>query len=209
MRRSFAFSIALALAGAMVSPVYAQTVQVPPAAPLPAPSVTPAPAPAPACDYKSVTSPPGKTWWAQQRWRYASDMDATAAYTAIAIGQSPWPNWFVGTQSMLTPGTRFQMAMAPGQKKEQPGGFGTFDNIETAEDVREYLAVLVEWKPVIDRVVIFEVIKALPVQTGPVGPQVDPRLCALLPGRWSQFQMLVAPADRMLYLKPIAERPIQ
>ena len=165
-------------------------------------------APAAQCNYQSVESPPGRDWWAQQRWRYPSDAAAQAAYAALTNGRSPWPDWFVGAQSTLAPGTRFQMAMSPGQAENQPGGFGTFDNIRTVADVRDYLAVLVEWKPAVDRVVTFEVTHALPVQTGPVGPQVDPRLCRLLPGRWSQFQLLVAPADRMWYLRVVEVRPI-
>ncbi|MEI9928671.1 MAG: hypothetical protein WDN44_14470 [Sphingomonas sp.] len=75
------------------------------------------------CDALSVTSRPGKAWWVQQRWRYASDAEATAAYQTIVTGQSPWPNWFVVTQSTLAPGTRFQMAVAPGQTDTQPGAF--------------------------------------------------------------------------------------
>lgn len=172
-------------------------------------AAAPAAAAAPACDAQSVASPPGKAWWAQQRWRYASDADAEAAYKALAAGRSPWPDWFTGTQSVLAPGTRFQMAMAPGQPDTEPGGFGTFDRIETAADVREYLAVLVEWKPAIDRVVTFEVVRPLTVETGPVGPQVDPRLCALLPGRWSQFQMMVPGKERMSYLRIVEVRPLQ
>ncbi len=203
MQNPILFRIALLFAAANLFsslPATAQAVQVP-ASTLDAPH-------APSCDYKSVDSPPGKVWWSQQRWRYASDADARAAYTAIVIGQSPWPNWFVGTNSTLAVGARFQMAMAPGQKDDQPGGFGTFDNIRTVEDVREYLAVLVEWKPVVDRVITYEVIKPLLVETGPVGPQVDPILCALLPGHWSQFQMQVPAADRFSYLKVIEVRPI-
>jgi hypothetical protein len=77
------------------------------------------------------------------------------------------------------------------------------------QDVRDYLAVLVEWKPAVERVVTFEVVKPLDVKTGPVGPQVDPRLCRLLPGRWSQFQMQVPGTDRMTYLKIVEVRPIR
>ena len=164
---------------------------------------------APCTDYQSVASRPGQVWWAEQRWRYATDADAEAAYKAIAVGQSPWPNWFTPPQAMLPPGTRFQMAMAPGQPDDQPGGFGTFDRIDDVADVREYLAVLVEWKPAVDRVVTYEVVAPIDVRTGPVGPQVDPKRCALLPGRWSQFQMLVPPAERMRHLKVIDVRPIE
>lgn len=200
MRQTFMLRLALALAIAgLATPALAQTAVMQPA---------PAPANAP-CDYQSIDSPPGRDWWAQQRWRYTSDAAAQAAYAALATGRPPWPDWFAGAQSMLAPGTRFQMAMAPDQPDDLPGGFGTFDNIQTVEDVRDYLAVLIEWKQAVNRVVTFEVIHALPVQTGPVGPQIDPATCRLLPGRWSQFQMLVAKDDRMWYLKVVEVRPIQ
>jgi hypothetical protein len=201
MQRTARLRLALALAFAgFATPAFGQTA---------APAQSPPIAGNPQCDYQSVDSPPGQAWWAQQRWRYTSDAAAQAAYSALANGRSPWPDWFAGTQSTLAPGTRFQMAMAPDQTDEQPGGFGTFDNIRTVEDVRDHLAVLVDWKSKVDRVVTFEVINALPVQTGPIGPQVDPTLCRLLPGRWSQFQMLVAKDDRMSYLKVVEVRPIQ
>ncbi|MEI9851591.1 MAG: hypothetical protein WDN24_12945 [Sphingomonas sp.] len=113
-------------------------------APLPAASQTAAPAPA--CDATSVDSPPGRIWWAEQRWRYASDAAAADAYRQLVTGQSPWPSWFVPTVpnpplAVLPVGTRFQMAMAPTQKDDAPGGWGTFDNIADVEDVREFLAV--------------------------------------------------------------------
>jgi len=57
--------------------------------------------------------------------------------------------------------------------------------------------------------VIFEVVRPLPVLVGPIGPQVDPTVCEILPGRWSQFQMQVAPADRASYLKVVTSYTIQ
>lgn len=165
--------------------------------------------PQPSCDFASVQSPPGRIWWAHERWRYADDAAAIAAYATLANGQSPWPDWFDPPQTVLPAGTRFQMAMSPGQPETSPGGFGTFDLIEDAEDVREYLAVQYEWKPEIDHVVTYEVTNPLPVAIGPVGPQVDRHLCQLLPGRWSQFQMLVIPANRMDYLTVIEVRQIR
>src|SRR5690606_30953345 len=105
--------------------------------------------PAPACDASSVTSPPGKTWWAENRWRYADDASATAAYQALVSGKSPWPNWYTpplvaAPTTVLPVGTRFQMALAPGQAETSPGGWGTFDYIADVEDAREYLAVTLE-----------------------------------------------------------------
>jgi hypothetical protein len=214
MLRTTMIRIVLPFAAASLAaaPAYAQTA---PAAI--APSSGPATMPAATlgaatpCNAQSIDSVPGKAWWAQQRWRYASDAAATAAYTTIVTGQSAWPNWFPGdgTQSVLPVGTRFQMAMSPGQPDDKPGGYGTFDNIRSVEDVREYLAVQVVFKPAIDHVVTYEVTNPLPVAIGPVGPQVDPKLCALLPGRWSQFQMLVMRSNEMDYIKAIDSRPIQ
>jgi hypothetical protein len=176
-----------------------------------------------------MDSPPAKAWWAEQRWRYASDADATAAYLAIVgtgQGGSPWPNWYLPTPKLgtatppvtvLPVGTRFQMAMAPapvkpggpGQPNDQPGGWGTFDYIANVHDAREFLAVTHGFKAQIDRVVTYEVTRMMPVLIGSVGPQVDTETCEYLPGRWSQFNMLPAWNERMDYLKIIEVRPIR
>ena len=160
------------------------------------------------CDTQSIDSRPGRIWWKEQRWRYASDTDAVAAYQAIATGSDPWPNWFTPNEQQLAVGTRFQMALGKGQPETSPGAFGTFDNIESVRDVRVHLAVEYAWKPEIDRVVTYEVIKPMPVKIGPIGPQADPHGCAWLPGRWSQLQMMVPAANRIDYLKVLAVRPI-
>ena len=162
----------------------------------------------PCIDPQSVTSIPGSVWWKEQRWRYASDADATTAYQKLEQTTPPWPDWFTPQDSLLPVGTRFQMALAPGQPETKPGGFGTFDAIENSRDVRDYLAVLYAWKPVVDRVVTYETTQPMKVQIGPIGPQVDPTLCRLLPGRWSQVSMQIPAADRMTYLKVIAIRQI-
>lgn len=220
MRRFSTAIAALSLLGpisalSQTSPEAQDTSTQESAAPAPAAQAVPAPAPAPApCDYKSVKSPPGQVWWAQQRWRYASDADAEAAYQTLAVGQSPWPDWFVPTLAAppaaeLPVGTRFQMAMAPTQGDTSPGGWGTFDNIEDVEDVREFLAVTQGFKASINRVIVFEVTKPLKVTIGPVGPQVDAATCTLLPGRWSQFNMAPPWNQRMDYLKILEVRPIQ
>jgi hypothetical protein len=161
------------------------------------------------CDARSLDSAPGKAWWQEQRWRHASDEAARAAYAALLDQTPAWPDWFVPAESVLVPGTRLQMALAPGQSETHPGGFATFDNILAANDVRQSLAVREAWKPHIDRVVTYEVTRPLPVQVGPVGPQIDPQLCALLPGRWSQAKMLVPDSERMEYLRVIAVRAIR
>ncbi|WCM29284.1 hypothetical protein NDN01_10540 [Sphingomonas sp. QA11] len=161
------------------------------------------------CDVQSVNSPPGRIWWKEQRWRYTTDADATAAYQAITTGNDAWPNWFTPHEQDLAVGVRFQMAVSKGQPETSPGGFGTFDDVASVRDVRRYLAVRYAWKPEVDRVVTYEVIKPLPVKIGPIGPQTDPHGCAWLPGRWSQLQMLVPPATRIDYLKVIGVRSIK
>lgn len=76
-------------------------------------------------------------------------------------------------------------------------------------DVREDLAVRSEWKPQVDRVVTHEVVREVPVRIGPIRPQVDPGLCALLPGRWSQFQALVENGTLRGHLKVLEVRAIR
>jgi len=192
-RRSFAAMAALALLGGCTTaagvdrPASASTAQ---------------------CYTQSIDSRTGRIWWKEQRWRYASEAEATKAYQTIASGSDPWPNWFTPSQQDLPVGTRFQMALGKGQPETSPGGFGTFDNIESVRDVRVHLAVEYAWKPEIDRVVTYEVIKPMPVKIGPIGPQADPHGCAWLPGRWSQLQMMVPAANRIEYLKVLAVRPI-
>ncbi|RYY28323.1 MAG: hypothetical protein EOP62_03755 [Sphingomonadales bacterium] len=161
------------------------------------------------CDAKSIESAPGKAWWREQRWRYPSDEAATAAYLSLLDQTPAWPDWFVPASGTLSAGTRVQMALSPGQPETKPGGFATFDNIFDAGEVRQYLAVREAWKPKVDRVVTYEVTQDLPVQLGPVGPQIDPQLCVMLPGRWSQAKMLVPDTQRMEYLRVIAVREIR
>ncbi|MEA3064675.1 MAG: hypothetical protein QOJ27_1121, partial [Sphingomonadales bacterium] len=106
-------------------------------------------------------------------------------------------------------GTRFQMAIGGAQTPDSPGSFGTFDRIGSVREVRDDLAVRSDWKPQVDRVVTYEVVRALPVRIGPIGPQVDPKLCVLLPGRWSQFQALVEKGTLRAYLKVVEVRAIR
>ena len=122
----------------------------------------------------TLQSPPGKAWWAENRWRYAGDDEAAAAYRRLADEASPWPDWYQPYEAKLPPGTRFQMAIGGAQTPDQPGSFGTFDRIASVADVREDLAVRSDWKPQVDRVVTYEVVRELPVLIGPIGPQVDP-----------------------------------
>ena len=157
----------------------------------------------------TLSSPPGRAWMREQGWRFASEADAAAAYSALAAQASPWPDWVTPQDVVLPPGTRFQMAIGGGQTSAQPGAFGTFDNIDKVEEVRSNLAVKRAWKADVDRVVTYEVVRPLPAKVGPVGPQVDGEACRLLEGRWSQLQMQVPPAERMTYLKVVGERPVR
>lgn len=147
-------------------------------------------------------------WWASQRWRYADDAAARAAYHALVSGQSPWPDWFVPVESDLPVGTRLQMVLGGAQTPEQPGGFAAFDNVTDPAEVRDGLAVIEAWKPEVDRVAIYETVQPMRVRIGPIGPQVDPTSCRLLIGRWSQVQMLVPKDQRMAYLRIVEVRPL-
>ncbi|MBV7259963.1 hypothetical protein [Erythrobacter crassostreae] len=182
------------------------------------------PAIAESCDYQSIESKPGQEWNEAYGWRYDTSQAANKeerfeenlknreeAYTKLVKGQSPWPDWFEenDTISLLPVGTLFQMAMAEGQKDEQLGGFGTFDEIHSVSEVREDLAVLQAWKADVNRVNRYRVVEVLPVRIGPIGPQIDPDGCKMLPGRFSQFQMLVAPATRSHYVQFVSSHPIE
>ncbi|KUR74715.1 hypothetical protein [Novosphingobium sp. FSW06-99] len=187
--------LALLTAALLSMPVYAQT------------SAAPADTCQPSAD--SIQSRAGQEWTVLFGWRFANPADGVAAYRKLVAGMSPWADWDPPVAQTLAIGTRFAMAMAPDQPATSPGGFGTFDHIAAVRDVREDLAVRADWKPKVDHVVIFEVVRPLPVLVGPIGPQVDPTVCEILPGRWSQFQMQVAPADRASYLKVVTSYTIQ
>jgi len=164
-----------------------------------------------ACQIASLKSRAGREWVAQNRWRFADEAAAEAAYAALAVNSSPspWPDWYKAYETQLAPGTRFQMALAKGQSTDSPGNWGTFDRIWNVRDVRDHLAVRSDWKPDVDRVVTYEVVRPLPVRIGPIGPQVDPKLCRYLPGRWSQFQSLAEKGTFRRYLKVLEVRAIR
>ena len=206
----FAASLALA-----ARPATAQTTPTPPAT---------------ACDASSPDSPPGRAWWAAQRWRYGDDAAANAAYARLYKSENPWPDWFTPEtpaqpgwndvtlpkpMHMLPPiaalpvGMRFQMAIARGQSPEAPGGWGTFDYIRSVEDVRNYLAVTWAFMNDPAQVVVYEIVRPLPAWIGPIGPQIDSALCRYLPGGWSQINMMVKREERMSYLRVIDVRDLQ
>ena len=156
-----------------------------------------------------LASAPGAAWLKEHGWRFRTAEEASAAYAALVRDASPWPDWYTPQEVVLPVGTRFQMALASNQPSDQPGGFGTFDLVDEVADVRQGLAVREEWKPDVARVVTYEVVKPLPAKVGPVGPQVDPGSCRLLPGRWSQLEMTVPREQRIEHLTIVDERPIQ
>jgi len=147
-------------------------------------------------------------WWRDNRWRYADDAQANAAYDRLVVSQSPWPEWHQAEVVNLPAGLRFQMALAPGQPVDKPGAFGTFDWIPNARFVRYALAVKVAWKPVVDRVVTYEIVDPLPADTGVVGPQIDGDANLYLPGGASQLEMKVPAAERIAHLRVVEVRPI-
>ncbi|MBG0593688.1 hypothetical protein I4P02_10875 [Enterobacter hormaechei] len=141
----------------------------------------------------------------QHKGRFKSSTEAASAYNKLVNEQSPWPLNEPPLDATLVPGTRVKMAVSPGQPATRPGGFATFDDIPNASYVRNELAVKMEWKPDIDRVITYEVMKPLPVKIGAVGPQVDKGANVYLPGGGSQVEMAVPPAERMNYLEVIDE----
>lgn len=148
-------------------------------------------------------------WERDNRWRYHDDAEADAAYGRLVARQLPWPEWHQAQIVSLPAGLRFEMALAPGQPPEKPGAFGTFDRIPDARFVRYALAVKTAWKPVVDRVVTFEIVDPLPADTGIVGPQIDGEAGLYLPGGASQLEMKVPAAERIAHLRIVAVRPIE
>lgn len=150
-----------------------------------------------------------QAWWADHRWRYPTDGAADAAYEALLSRESPWPEWHQQSIVTLPAGLRFEMALAPGQGTDRPGGFATFDRIPDVRFVRFSLAVKKAWKPAVDRVVTYEIVTPLPADTGLVGPQIDVPENLYLPGGASQFEMKVPAAERAGHLRVVAVRPIE
>lgn len=171
------------------------------------------PGPVAGCD--TLESPAGKAWAQAQGWRYADPARAAAVFHDLADSPlpSPWPDGLPPEVMLLPVGTRFQMAVAKGQVLPdgslRPGGWGTFQRMDTMQQARDFLAIRSDFKPTLDYVLTFEVIKPLPALIGTTGPQVEPGDCHLLPGGSPQLQMLVLPAERMRYLTLIEQRTLQ
>jgi RHS repeat-associated protein len=133
--------------------------------------------------------------------QFSSRQEAAAAYRRLYNDQDPWPEGYVPPVITLQPGARFQMAYGPGQKLQEPGGWGTLDHIKDSSYVRQQLAVTEQFKSSIDRVVTFEVVQPLQVKIGPVGPQIDRVTGQYLPGGGSQIQLMVPRDNRMQYIQ--------
>ncbi|HFI0066043.1 TPA: hypothetical protein ACGORS_002310, partial [Streptococcus suis] len=132
-------------------------------------------------------------------------------YQDLVLNQSPWPKGYTPEKTTLKSGDTFEMAMGPEriQPNDWPGGFGTDSGTISSKDyVYNVLAVKSDWKPELERVVQYRVKEGveLPVQVGPVGPQIDVQVDKYLPGGASQIQMLVEPANRMDYLDIVSVR---
>ena len=193
MRARFILIAALALSGCATVPQASSTAEVDNCRPSAA----------------SLESRAGREWLHANGWRHTDRASAETAYGARVRDKSPWPDWYRPADAVLPPGTRVQMALAPGQSPESPGGYITSDRIDSVREVRHALAVRRDWKARVDRVETFEVTRDLPVKLGPIGPQVDPVACRLLPGRWSQAEMQIPREQRMTYLKVIEVRTIR
>jgi len=140
--------------------------------------------------------------------KYSNLQEAKDGYQRVVEIQSPWPDGETPEYKEIPVGTRFEMAMAPGQPDDRPGGFGTLSHIEDKEFVRNNLAVKEDWKPDIDRINTYEVIKPLPANVGEVGPQVDIPADKYLSGGADQIEMKVHPAERMQYIKLVDSREV-
>ena len=141
--------------------------------------------------------------------RYSTLEEAKEGYKRVVEDQSPWPDGETPEYKEIPVGTRFEMAMAPGQPDDRPGGFGTMSHIEDKEFVRNDLAVKEDWKPDIDRINTYEVIKPLPANVGDVGSQVDVPADRYLAGGADQFEMKVNTAERMQYIKFVDSREVK
>jgi RHS repeat-associated protein len=70
----------------------------------------------------------------------------------------------------LPTGYRFNQAVGPGQTS--PGAFGTLDNIPSVDFVRNNLAVIPEFKPIVSGVRQVEVLRPVRAQFSRIGPQI-------------------------------------
>jgi hypothetical protein len=142
--------------------------------------------------------------------QFSSQTESLEEYRRLKAGTSPWPKDYVPKLERMKVGERVNMAMGEGQPVTLPGAFATKENIPDVQFVRDDLAVRSDWKPSVDYVQEYEVIKEVDVFRGPIGPQIDPKAGKYLPGGASQVEFRFPPPppgvkylDRTQYLKPI------
>ena len=138
-----------------------------------------------------------KTW---KEFIRANPSGTIDDYFKLVNEQSPWPDGYNPTPNLLSIGEKINIAMSPEQSNNRPGGWASFDSYPDENAIRNSLAITSEFKPEIDRVNVYEVIKTLPVNEGTVGPQIDLGLDVYFPGGGSQVQLNVPPPLRMKYL---------
>lgn len=154
---------------------------------------------------RSLESRAGREWLREHGWRYKDRAAAEQAYLTVLDRSSPWPDWFTPQETILPIGTRMQIALAPDQPADKPGGYATFDRIVTVRHARDHLAIRTAWKPALGRVAVYEVVAPMPARIGPIASQIDPATCRLLIGRWSQIEFRVPYKQRMDYLIVVDE----
>ena len=147
-----------------------------------------------------------KTWNEFLNNNPSSDLNESAEdYINLITDTNPWPKGKSGVPNTLSAGTKVRMAMSPGQGDSMPGGWGTFDNINSIDDVRNELAIMHEFKEDIDRINIYEIVEEVPVMEGKVGPQIDLLDNIYLPGGGSQVKLDIDRKLRNVYLKKVDE----
>jgi len=149
-----------------------------------------------------------KTTWEQFLTSnpHLSIEEASISYIKLIEKQSPWPEGFIPDKKTMKQGKSFQMALDNAQPLTSPGRFGTTDNITSVDYVRNKLAVKSNWKKDCGKVVEYRVKKGmeLPVQSGPVGPQIDLNADKFLPGGGTQiFIDLPEGANIMDYIEVV------
>ncbi|MGM0875211.1 MAG: pre-toxin TG domain-containing protein [Bacillota bacterium] len=153
-----------------------------------------------------------KTWTEFQEYSKGTNLNIEEiknSYKKLIKEQSAWPENYVPEEITIKTGERFHMALSPGQPATSPGSFATFDDIIDVGYVRNDLAVKYEWKPNIGNVVTYEVVKELPVYSGPVGPQIDLGIDKLLQGGGTQINFNVPRNKIMDYIKVASEKEVK
>ncbi|GAB5082282.1 hypothetical protein Osc1_14550 [Hominimerdicola sp. 21CYCFAH17_S] len=141
-----------------------------------------------------------KTWNEYLSYNPKGNIDE---YFKIIKDQSPWPNDFIPQNSVLLPGDKFNIVLDSNQPITKPGRFATTNEIKCIKDVRNNLAVKVDWKQDPKVVVSYVVNEGaqIPVLKGLVGPQLDLNANCFYPGGYNQLNLLLGyDVDMMKYL---------